>query len=60
MVIVTFEFADQAAFARSQVAFANASGDREYDAWVKDLESVRKIISDSLFNELDTHVDLKK
>lgn len=55
-VIVTFEFADQASFARSEAAFENAHGDREYDAWVKDLEKTRKPTSDSLFEELDSNV----
>jgi len=56
MVIVTFEFGDKASFARSEGAFENARGDREYDAWVKDLEKIRKLTSDSLFDELDTQV----
>ena len=56
MVIVTFEFADGAAFARSEAAFGRAAGDAEYDAWVKDLLAVRKITSDILFEELDAHL----
>jgi hypothetical protein len=57
MIIVTFEFADKASFARSESAFEKASGDPEYDSWVKSLGKVRLITSDSLFEELDSHAD---
>lgn len=57
MIIVTFEFRDKASFARSEAAFEKASGDPEYDSWVKSLEKVRGVTSDSLFEELDSHVD---
>ena len=60
MVIVTFDFVDKASFARSEAAFERAQGDREYDAWVKDLGNARRITSDSLFEELDSNVDVNK
>jgi len=46
MVVATIEYPNMAAFADA-VAKTNASS--EYQAWVKGLEKIRKIVSDSLY-----------
>jgi len=48
MVVATIEYPNMAAFADA-VAKTNASS--EYQAWVKGLEKIRKIVSDSLYTE---------
>ena len=47
-VVVTIEYPNMAAFADA-VAKTNASS--EYQAWLKGLDKVRKIVSDSLYTE---------
>ena len=48
MVVATIEYPSMAAFADA-VAKTNASSD--YQAWLKELDKVRKIVSDSLYSE---------
>jgi transcriptional regulator GlxA family with amidase domain len=48
MVVATIEYPNMAAFADA-VAKTNASS--EYQAWIKGLDKVRKIVSDSLYSE---------
>ena len=48
MVVATIEYPSMAAFADA-VAKTNASS--EYQAWIKGLDKVRKIVSDSLYSE---------
>jgi hypothetical protein len=48
-VVVSSEFPDMTAFAAA-VAKMNASS--EYQAWLKNLDKIRKIVSDSLYSEL--------
>ena len=47
-VVVSIEYPNMAAFADA-VAKTNASS--EYQAWIKGLDKVRKIVSDSLYTE---------
>jgi hypothetical protein len=51
-VIVTLEFADLAAFARSEHAYAEAVGNPEFVAWATRLGDLRTITSDGLHIEL--------
>jgi len=51
-VIVTLEFADFAAFARSEEAYARAVTDPEFAAWAEGLVDFRSLASDSLHTEL--------
>ena len=48
MVVATIEYPNMAAFADA-VAKTNASS--EYQAWIKGLDKIRKIVSDSLYTE---------
>jgi hypothetical protein len=48
MVVATIEYPSMAAFADA-VAKTNASS--EYQAWIKGLDKVRKIVADSLYSE---------
>ena len=48
MVVATIEYPNMAAFADA-VAKTNASSD--YQAWIKGLDKIRKIVSDSLYSE---------
>jgi hypothetical protein len=48
-VVVTVEFPSMAALAEAEVKTA---ADAEYQTWLKGLDKLRKIISDSLYNEL--------
>ena len=48
MVVATIEYPNMAAFVDA-VAKTNASS--EYQAWVKGLDKIRKIVSDSLYTE---------
>jgi hypothetical protein len=52
-VLVTFEFANQAAFFRCEQAFAPE--DAEFRAWSQTLPELRSIVSDSLHVELTRH-----
>jgi len=51
-VLVTLQFADQAAFFRSEQAFAAAPQDEEFRAWSQTLPEFRTVISDSLYVKL--------
>jgi hypothetical protein len=51
-VLVTLEFADQAAFFRSEQAFAKAPEDDRFRAWSQKLPEFRSVTSDSLHIEL--------
>jgi hypothetical protein len=51
-VIVTLEFADFAAFARSEHAYAKAPADPEFTDWAEGLALMRTLTSDSLRVEL--------
>ncbi len=51
-VIVALEFADFAAFARSEEAYARAAGDAEFTTWAGGLALLRSLTSDSLHVEL--------
>jgi hypothetical protein len=51
-VIVTLEFADFAAFARSEEAYARAAADPEFTTWAEGLAVLRSLTSDSLHIEL--------
>jgi hypothetical protein len=48
MVVATIEYPNMAAFADA-AAKTNASGD--YQTWIKGLDKIRKIVSDSLYTE---------
>ena len=48
-VVVTQEYPSWAALADAQ---AKTAGDAEFSAWLKNLDSVRTIVSDSLYKEL--------
>jgi hypothetical protein len=48
MVVATIEYPNMAAFADA-VAKTNASSD--YQTWIKGLDKIRKIVSDSLYTE---------
>jgi len=48
MVVATIEYPNMAAFADAQ-AKTNASSD--YQTWIKGLDKIRKIVSDSLYTE---------
>ncbi len=48
IVVVSIEYPNMAAFADS---YAKASASSEYMAWLKGLDKVRKIVSDSLYSE---------
>ena len=48
MIVATIEYPNMAAFADA-VAKTNASS--EYQAWIKGLDKIRKIVSDSLYTE---------
>ncbi len=48
-VVVSIEYPSMAAFARDDSKIA---ADSEYQAWLKGLDKLRKIVSDSLYNEL--------
>ena len=48
MVVATIEYPNMAAFSEA-VAKTNASSD--YQAWLKGLDKIRKIVSDSLYTE---------
>ena len=47
-VVVSIEYPNMAAFAD---AYAKTSASSEYQAWLKGLDKVRKIVSDSLYTE---------
>jgi hypothetical protein len=51
-VIVTLEFADFAAFARSEEAYARAAADPEFAGWAGGLALIRTLTADSLHTEL--------
>jgi hypothetical protein len=51
-VIVTLEFADFAAFARSEEAYTRATSDAEFNAWAGRLALIRSLTSDSLHSEV--------
>jgi uncharacterized protein YbaA (DUF1428 family) len=48
-VVVGVEYPSLAAFATAE---AKVSADAEYQAWIKGLSKLRKVVSDSLYNEL--------
>jgi hypothetical protein len=48
-IVVTQEYPTWAAFADAQ---AKTSADSEFSAWLKNLDSIRSITSDSLYREL--------
>ncbi len=48
-VVVSVEFPSLTAFAEDD---AKVSADSEYQTWLKGLDKIRKIVSDSLYNEL--------
>lgn len=48
-VVVSLEYPNMAAFARDD---SKAAADSEYQAWLKGLDKLRKIVSDSLYSEL--------
>ena len=48
-VTVSVEYPSMAAFAKDD---AKVAGDGEYQAWLKGLDKVRKVVSDSLYTEL--------
>jgi len=48
LVVVSIEYPNMAAFADS---YAQASASSEYMAWLKGLDKIRKIVSDSLYSE---------
>jgi hypothetical protein len=48
IVVVSIEYPNMAAFADG---YAKASASSEYTAWLKGLDKVRKIVSDSLYSE---------
>ncbi len=48
-VVVAMEYADMAAFAD---AYTKINADPDYRAWLKDLDKIRTIVSDSLYKEL--------
>ena len=48
-IVVTQEYANWAAFADAQ---AKTAGDAEFSAWLKNLDHIRSITSDSLYREL--------
>lgn len=49
-VVVTVEFPSLAALVESD---AKVEADAEYTAWIKGLDKLRKIVSDSLYTELE-------
>lgn len=51
-VIVSLEFADFEAFARSEQAYARAVADPEFAGWAERLALLRSLTSDSLHTEL--------
>ena len=51
-VVITLEFADFAAFARSEPAYTQAASDPEFSTWAAGLAVIRTITSDSLHIEL--------
>jgi hypothetical protein len=51
-ILLTLEFADGTAFARSETAFSGAIGDAEFEAWVARLDDMRKTTYDALHVEL--------
>ncbi len=48
-IAVGIEYPDMAAFA---AGMAKADASAEYQAWLKGLDKIRKVVSDSLYNEL--------
>ena len=48
-VVVSVEYPSLTAFAKDD---AKLAADAEYQAWLKGLDKVRKIVSDALYNEL--------
>ena len=50
-VVVSIEYADLATFAAED---KKVSADAEYQTWLKGLQKVRKVVSDSLYDELKT------
>ena len=48
-VVVSVEYPNMAAFAADEPKIA---GSAEYQAWLKGLDKVRKVVSDSLYQEL--------
>jgi hypothetical protein len=50
-VVVTVEFPSMAALAEAE---SKTAADAEYQTWLKGLDKLRKIVSDSLYNELGT------
>jgi hypothetical protein len=48
-VVVSVEYPSLAAFAKDDAKF---TADSEFQAWLKGLDKIRKIVSDSLYNEL--------
>lgn len=51
-LVLTLEFSDGDAFARSEAAYSAGSGDAEYDAWVARLDALRTTTYDALHVEL--------
>jgi hypothetical protein len=47
-IVVSIEYASMAAFSD---AYAKTSASTDYQNWLKDLDKVRKIVSDSLYSE---------
>jgi ABC-type sugar transport system substrate-binding protein len=48
-VVATIEYAGLAALAEAE---AKTRADKDYQAWIKSLEKIRTIVSDSIFREL--------
>ena len=48
MVVATIEYPNMAALAD---AYAKTNASPDYQNWIKDLEKIRKIVSDSLYTE---------
>jgi hypothetical protein len=48
-IVVAIEYANMAAFADAD---AKTHADKDYQAWLKSMEKIRTIISDSLYKEL--------